>query len=136
MPLGLTSRKSWSQFGRSDPHADYVRLVFQLVEYGRNLTSLLTAYPGTVRTSFPRSNDIESEAEWAARRREFDELEIGSEEDKSNLGVDKFPISPMLKVPQTYTGQGVTAKEEADRLDEAMKIRKKSKAGLAPLVTG
>lgn len=114
------------------------RLVFQLVEYGRNLTSLLTAYNGTVHTSFPRSNDIESEAEWAARRREFDELEIDSEEDKSNLGVERFTVSPLLKVqqPQPRHDHGVTAKEQADRLDEAMRIRKKGKAGLAPLVTG
>lgn len=107
--------------------------MFQLVEYGRNLTSLLTSYPQSVRTSFPRSNDVESEAEWAARRREFDELEIDSEEDKSSLGVEGFTVSPLLK---HQSQQGLTAKEEADNLDEAMKIRKKSKAFLAPLVTG
>lgn len=110
------------------------RLVFQLVEYGRNLTSLLTAHPHPVRTSFPRSTDVESEAEWAARRREFDDLEIESEEDKSNLGVEGFTVSPLLKGQDQSVG--LTAKEEADKLDEAMKMRKKSKNFLAPLVTG
>lgn len=132
-------RESCPAILRPEPSVDHFpSLVFQLVEYGRNLTSLLTAYSDPVRTSFPRSNAIESEAEWAARRREFDELEINSEEDKSHLGMEGYEVSPLLKVQvmQPQGMQGVTAKEEAERLDEAMKIRKKSKAVLAPLITG
>lgn len=103
--------------------------MFQLVEFGRNLTSLLTAHPAPVQTSFPRSNDIESEAEWAARRREFDELEI---DPHPHPQATTYGISPLLK--HHTEGQGSSAQEQADRLDEAMKIRKKGKA-LTPLVT-
>jgi len=99
-------------------------LVFQLVEYGRNLTSLLTAHPSPIATSFPRTNDVESEAEWAARRREFDEQDADSE----------YAISPLLKNPTIGSGL-LNPREEADRLDEAMKMRKKSKAVLTPIVT-
>jgi hypothetical protein len=103
------------------------------VEYGRNLTALLTAHPSPIRTSFPRSNDLETEAEWAARRREFDELELDSDGDRSPSTVEGYAISPLLVTQNT--GLELTAQEEADRLDEAMKMRKKTKAYLAPLVT-
>lgn len=49
------------------------RLVFQLVEFARNLTDLLSAHPSSINTSFPRTNAVESEDDWARRRREFDE---------------------------------------------------------------
>lgn len=101
--------------------------MFQLVEYGRNLTSLLTAHPSPINTAFPRSNDLESEAEWAARRREFDE----QEQDQVH-SAGGYAISPLLE--HQTAGLGLTAQEEADRLDEAMKMRKKSKV-LTPLVT-
>jgi len=101
-----------------------ISLVFQLVEYGRNLTALLTAHPKPVETSFPRTNDIETEAEWAARRREFDEQDVDSE----------YAISPLLRNPTIGSGF-LDPREEADRLDEAMKTRKKTKAVLTPIVT-
>ena len=100
--------------------------MFQLVEYGRNLTSLLTAHPTPIQTAFPRSIDVESEAEWAARRREFDEADPDSD--------GGYAISPLLKAPSPGSGL-LNPQEEADRLDEAMKMRKKSKAVLTPLVT-
>ena len=100
--------------------------MFQLVEYGRNLTSLLTAHPTSIKTAFPRSSDVESEAEWAARRREFDEADTDSD--------SGYALSPLLKAPSLGSGS-LSPQEEADRLDEAMKMRKKSKAVLTPLVT-
>ncbi|KAL7423284.1 tyrosine/serine/threonine protein phosphatase [Cryptotrichosporon argae] len=51
-----------------------VSLVFQLVEFARNLTALLPAHAADPRgpSSWPTLADVESEAEWARRRREFD----------------------------------------------------------------
>jgi tyrosine-protein phosphatase len=92
------------------PLADTIfSLVFQLVEYGRNLTTLLTAHlaqPGVnpPKTLFPTTEDAGlSEAEWARRRREFDE-----ECEGGDCGMS----------PEEVQG-------EARRLDEAMVERRK-----------
>ncbi|ODN96522.1 hypothetical protein L198_04237 [Cryptococcus wingfieldii CBS 7118] len=102
-------------------------LVFQLVDFARNLTSLLSLHYSAdpaehIPTSFPTSADAElSEAEWARRRREFDESEhldhsssMGSEgrrlSDESGSGSDC--MSPE------------EAGDEARRLDEAMLARR------------
>jgi hypothetical protein len=77
-------------------------LVFQLVEFARNLTSLLTAHlaqPSTkrIQTSFPAaSNTDETEDDWARRRREFDEDQVDADD---NLGpgivIDTSPASTL-----------------------------------------
>ncbi|ODO03021.1 hypothetical protein I350_05865 [Cryptococcus amylolentus CBS 6273] len=103
-------------------------LVFQLVDFARNLTSLLSLHYSAdpaehIPTSFPTSADAElSEAEWARRRREFDESEhldhssssVGSEgrrtSDESGSGSDC--MSPE------------EAGDEARRLDDAMVARR------------
>jgi hypothetical protein len=50
--------------------------------------------------------------------------------------MNKMPIrnTPLLKNPTIGSGL-LDPREEADRLDEAMKMRKKSKAVLTPIVT-
>ena len=55
-----------------------LRLVFQLIEYQRNLTSLISSHLLTtsipLQTSFPKlEDDVLSEEEWARKRREFDD---------------------------------------------------------------
>jgi hypothetical protein len=58
--------------------------VFQLVEYARNLSSLLSSHVTTgnkaIDTQWPTLVDIETEDAWAQRRREFDDSEEGSAE--------------------------------------------------------
>lgn len=58
--------------------------MFQLVEYARNLSSLLSTHVATegmsVDTQWPTLVDIETEDAWAKRRREFDDSEEGSAE--------------------------------------------------------
>ncbi|WWC67523.1 uncharacterized protein I206_101431 [Kwoniella pini CBS 10737] len=80
-------------------------LVFQLVDFARHLTNLLSLHLSTTNdkiiTSFPTNSDAElSEAEWAKRRKEFEESE------------EICCISPE------------EADEEARRLDEEMLLRK------------
>lgn len=62
----------------SDP-----RLVFQLVEYARNLSSLLSSHVNAGgkqwATQWPTLVDIESEDAWAARRREFGDDSEGTD---------------------------------------------------------
>ncbi|WVQ97473.1 hypothetical protein IAU59_004587 [Kwoniella sp. CBS 9459] len=99
-------------------------LVFQLVDFARNLTFLLSSYLASasataaelgIITSFPTSSDVEmSEAEWARRRREFEESEDGASEGSacgSGSGGSEC-VSPE------------EAGDEARRLDEAMLIRR------------
>ncbi|WVF70441.1 hypothetical protein IAT40_005231 [Kwoniella sp. CBS 6097] len=100
-------------------------LVFQLVDFARNLTSLLSSYLSSasataaemgISTSFPSSSDAEmSEAEWARRRREFEESEDGPSSEVSACGSGSGGsecVSPE------------EAGDEARRLDEAMLIRR------------
>ncbi|WWD21922.1 hypothetical protein CI109_106410 [Kwoniella shandongensis] len=92
-------------------------LVFQLVDFARNLSTLLQKYhlsPDSkrIQTSFPITLDVElSEAEWARRRREFEESEDGS----TGSGSEVECMSPE------------EANDEARRLDEAMCIRRAMK---------
>ncbi|BEJ17585.1 hypothetical protein CspHIS471_0609860 [Cutaneotrichosporon sp. HIS471] len=69
--------------GRSPWIGPNVSLVFQLVEYARNLSSLLSAHVnGGGRqwaTQWPTLVDIESEDAWAARRREFGDDSEGTD---------------------------------------------------------
>jgi hypothetical protein len=82
--------------------------VFQLVEFARNLTSLLLEHAGNVDTSFPKTSDQGvSEAEWAARRAAFEDGDMEYEE--RGLG---SPMSPE------------EVEDEARRWDEAMIERK------------
>ncbi|WRT65175.1 uncharacterized protein IL334_002118 [Kwoniella shivajii] len=95
-------------------------LVFQLVDFARHLTHLLSLHQSSpdaipIRTSFPKNQDAElSEAEWARRRREFEESENGSITSSSNNG--------------SGGGEECVSPEEADlearRLDEEMLLRK------------
>ncbi|GFZ48999.1 hypothetical protein JCM24511_06748 [Saitozyma sp. JCM 24511] len=95
-----------------------VSLVFQLVEFARNLTTLITIHletPGGAelrgKTSFPTAAEAAvSEDEWARKRRAFDEL---SEEDE---GDGQGGLTPELMSPEEAEG-------EARALDEAMKRR-------------
>ncbi|WWD08101.1 hypothetical protein V865_006212 [Kwoniella europaea PYCC6329] len=93
-------------------------LVFQLVDFARHLTQLLSAHPTQLNTSFPSNHDAElTEAEWARRRREFEESENGSS-------------SPSISTPSEGEegGESCVSPEEADeearRLDEEMLLRK------------
>ena len=96
-------------------------LVFQLVEYQRNLTSLLSSHysrpsPRPISTSFPTAEDAAiSEAEWAKKRREFEDEEMDEIENKW-YGVLGSPISPE------------EADDEARRWDDAMVQRRMAKA--------
>jgi hypothetical protein len=57
--------------------------VFQLVEYARHLSSLLSDHVSiggkAIETSWPTLVNIETEAAWEQRRREFDENETAAE---------------------------------------------------------
>ncbi|KAK8846615.1 hypothetical protein IAR55_005701 [Kwoniella newhampshirensis] len=98
-------------------------LVFQLVDFARNLTTLLQTYHSSpnsqqIQTSFPISLDAKlSEAEWARRRREFEESEDGTVSDSadSESGSDAECMSPE------------EADDEARKLDEAMVMRRAMK---------
>ncbi|KAK4683876.1 tyrosine-protein phosphatase MSG5, partial [Tremellales sp. Uapishka_1] len=62
-----------------------VSLVYQLLEFQKSLTGLLESYPEVeaIRTSFPKKADTEqSEAEWARRRKEFEDSDRLDEEAK------------------------------------------------------
>lgn len=58
-------------------------LVFQLVEYARNLSSMLSTHVARggrhIDTQWPALVDIETEDAWAQRRMEFDDSEVHSE---------------------------------------------------------
>ncbi|ORY24859.1 protein-tyrosine phosphatase-like protein [Naematelia encephala] len=101
-----------------------VSLVFQLVEFARNVTTLLCRYPSAsnIRTAWPKREEHEmSEAEWARRRAAFDdESGIGNgngTEDSDGQGDDDMA---MLASPMSID----EAEEEARYLDEAMRKRK------------
>jgi predicted NUDIX family NTP pyrophosphohydrolase len=100
-------------------------LVFQLVEFARNLTVLLAAHLAAggqdIETSFPKSQDAEmTEDEWARRRRAFDEEEevaVGVDGALVGLGLDSVELG----------GVGVSevaVEEEARRLDREMVERR------------
>jgi hypothetical protein len=94
--------------------------VFQLVEYQRALTALLSDYvavPGRTppETSFPTlAEQSLSEAEWTKKRAEMDEEGGSGELDQEitrGLGLLASPLSPE------------EAGDEARMLDEAMRLR-------------
>ncbi|OXB37584.1 hypothetical protein J007_02636 [Cryptococcus neoformans] len=99
-------------------------LVFQLVDFARNLTTLLSShYAATpdalIQTSFPTAAESElSEAEWARRRREFDEDEMG--------GCTTDPSTGASDGETTAEGcmSAEEAGEEARKLDKAMLARR------------
>lgn len=74
-----------------------VSLVFQLVEYARNLSTLLSTHVnGGGRqwaTQWPTLVDIESEDAWAARRREFGDDSEGT--DAEALALDQDMVARM-----------------------------------------
>lgn len=149
--MGLTIRKSpltLSKIVISTLLTFVTRLVFQLVDFARNLTCLLSAYlasPTTqaITTSFPSDTNTElSEAEWARRRKEFEESEdgdgsigsIGTPEtcDVSSLGGDELDLDNMgMGIRVGMVGMGGMSPEEAGdearRLDEAMLLRKEAR---------
>ncbi|OCF42269.1 hypothetical protein I317_03888 [Kwoniella heveanensis CBS 569] len=108
-------------------------LVFQLVDFARNLTSLLSSYLSSasataselgIITSFPTSSDAEmSEAEWARRRREFDECEDDSSE-TSACGSGSGGSGSGSGSGGSECVSPEEAGNEARRLDEAMLIRR------------
>ncbi|CAK9784866.1 hypothetical protein CC85DRAFT_300744 [Cutaneotrichosporon oleaginosum] len=69
--------------GKSPWIGPNVSLVFQLVEYARNLSTLLSAHVNgggkKWATQWPTLVDIESEDAWAARRREFGDDSEGTD---------------------------------------------------------
>jgi tyrosine-protein phosphatase len=95
-------------------------LVFQLVEFQRSLTTLLSNYVAksdcqSIQTSFPTlAEQTLSEAEWARKRAEFE----AESDEEDNTGFVVSPISPE------------EAGDEARRLDEAMvqRLREREQA--------
>ncbi|WVQ76681.1 hypothetical protein IAR50_006355 [Cryptococcus sp. DSM 104548] len=104
-------------------------LVFQLVDFARNLTSLLSLHYSTapaehIPTSFPTSADAElSEAEWARRRREFDESEHLENRFSSSDGSEGRRMSDGSREGSDCMSPE-EAGDEARRLDEAMVARR------------
>ncbi|WVW78896.1 hypothetical protein I302_100859 [Kwoniella bestiolae CBS 10118] len=97
-------------------------LVFQLVDFARHLTQLLSTHPDTMQTSFPCNHDAElSEAEWARRRREFEESENGSVTSASS-SEEKEKERGRMEGGCCISPE--EADEEARRLDEEMLLRK------------
>ncbi|WVQ83922.1 hypothetical protein IAT38_006066 [Cryptococcus sp. DSM 104549] len=99
-------------------------LVFQLVDFARTLTTLLSTYyaahpTASIPTAFPTSVQSElSEAEWARRRREFEESENGSASASGGSeGSGGRSGSEECMSPEE-------AGDEARRLDEAMVARR------------
>ncbi|WVR04350.1 hypothetical protein IAU60_001351 [Kwoniella sp. DSM 27419] len=94
-------------------------LVFQLVDFARSLAALLSAHRAVpdakpLETNFMSASETElSEAEWARRRKAFDESEDGSEADGQASGDAEVEcVSPE------------EANDEARRLDQAMLLRR------------
>lgn len=90
--------------------------MFQLVEFQRALTALLSEYLAdpshSLKTSFPTlTEQTLSEAEWAKRRAEFD----AENNDEDAGGMMASPLSPE------------EAGIEARQLDEAMVLRLKAR---------
>ncbi|KAE8538957.1 hypothetical protein D1P53_005326 [Cryptococcus gattii VGV] len=101
-------------------------LVFQLVDFARSLTTLLSSHYATtpnalIKTSFPTAAESElSEAEWARRRREFDE---------DDMGEYTTDLSTTASNGQTAAESCMSAEEageEARRLDAAMLARREA----------
>ncbi|ORX36152.1 protein-tyrosine phosphatase-like protein [Kockovaella imperatae] len=111
-----------------------VQLVFQLVEYGRNLTTLLSAHyaqsdPRPIATSFPTAEDVAmSEAEWARKRREFED----SESEERSVVEAHSPNAVAMNDARTANwccvlGSPMSSEEagdEARRWDDAMVQRR------------
>lgn len=126
--------------------ANILRLVFQLVEFARNLTTLLSAHhiahPGSasqIQTSFPSAEEVsQSESDWARQRAQFDD---------DNYSTPTLASDPTMASPSTFgDGSGyvmLTAtasklragmrdmsldeedmRREASQLDEAMRVRR------------
>lgn len=100
--------------------------MFQLVDFARSLTMLLSSHYATtpnalVKTSFPTAAESElSEAEWARRRREFDE---------DDMGEYTTDLSTTASDGQTAVESCMSAEEageEARRLDAAMLARREA----------
>lgn len=101
-------------------------LVFQLVDFARSLTTLLSSHYATtpnasIKTSFPTAAESElSEAEWVRRRREFDE---------DDMGEYTTDLSTTASDGQTAVESCMSAEEageEARRLDAAMLARREA----------
>lgn len=132
------------------PHsADPLSLVFQLVEFARNLVTLLSrhlALPNSdpIETSFPTAEQVtQSEAEWARQRAQFDR--------DSNEHVTPIETNTAIPIPvavavvdpdspgSAYGLMGMGGLKEmrideegmqmeARALDEAMRLRKVGRA--------
>lgn len=86
--------------GFSGALADWLRLVFQLVEFAKNVSSLLSkhlARPENAslrnKTRFPTRSETLSEDEWARQRRAFDqEQDDDEDEDVARIASpDEYP---------------------------------------------
>jgi hypothetical protein len=118
-----------------------VSLVFQLVEFARNLTTLLEKHlaanpDASIITSFPKASSTrQSEAEWARQRAAFDDADADAEqevlldceapkEDGAEQGKEHIHMSPVTGLPAV---QGMSIRDmqrEAEELDEAMRQRR------------
>lgn len=113
------------------------RLVFQLVEFSRNLTTLITAHlaahPDTrLDTSFPTANQVQqSEAEWARQRAEFDEA---CERDEATCAGSEYDDG-VIRLDGDATGHGIGMGAERD-LESPSPVTGLGKGFLAPLNIG
>lgn len=105
--------------------------MFQLVEFGRNLTSLLEKHLGAspdarIKTSFPTASQTQqTEADWARQRAAFDE---NSDEEVLDDCISEngskgrtSPTGGLSAVGKMSIGD---MKREAEELDEAMRQRR------------
>lgn len=121
-------------------------LVFQLVEFARNLTTLLSAHHLTlpplapqIQTSFPSAEEVaQTESDWARQRAQFDQdncLTPVISNDPSVTSPAIYTPSSGVSVGYTVPGKlGVGMKDlrldeeemrrEASQLDEAMRVRR------------
>lgn len=101
------------------------RLVFQLVEFARNLTTLLSAHiasnpfsAGAIQTSFPSAEEAaQTEADWARQRAQFD---AESAAESSSASTVPTIVSPSILSPG---GESLYAVGAAPALGVAAKIR-------------
>lgn len=99
-------------------------LVFQLVEFARNLTSLLASHNMSsepLQTSWPDTDAVMSDAEWIRRREAFDQEEQ-AESLESLKSMESMEVLESLGSPEEAEG-------EAKTLDDEMRQRRERREG-------
>lgn len=108
---GRMSRTSRLRISHASNETDFVlRLVFQLVEFAKNISSVLSkhlARPENARlrerTRFPTRSETLSEDEWARQRRAFDQdNESGEDEDEEDAEADAQEIATPDEYPHRF----------------------------------